>query len=289
MVNRNFCSRAYAQEPKPRMNNQTEKSSQRSESAETKSSKQFLFTYVGFQTLWVLTLSRSTLTHNREPQEVATIKVKDKAFKVHKALLVKDSEYFERALNGPFVEGQTQTVVLGDDVCPVQFGIYVDVLYRSYVIERYKFKTVQSNVYKHPLGGQILWLWRLSDRFLNKYLLKIAEESFSDYMKKYTVTAWETIYQNRVITEDRLRLVVKTLEFLYQQCIDYNLPQKDDLAGAAANMPLQLLAKYHDDLDVHFRTAVMKKLTKRFENPNLKRPIDLMEEDSPPNKRDRKS
>ncbi|KAI4720808.1 hypothetical protein E4T48_02922 [Aureobasidium sp. EXF-10727] len=51
-------------------------------------------------------------------------------FTVQKALLCNSSTYFEAALNGPFIEGQTQTINL-DDEDPTIFRTYVAWLYQG--------------------------------------------------------------------------------------------------------------------------------------------------------------
>lgn len=209
------------------------------------------------------------LKYNREHQEIATINVEGKAFKVHKALLVKDSDYFERALNGPFIEGQTQTIDLGADDLHEHFGIYVDVLYHSHFNEKYAFRPEREP--DSPMH-QILWLWRMSDRFLNKHLLKIAEDSFSWCIDKYTTLCWETYYESPSFTDDKLFESLRDLQDAERFCVRYNLPQEVAIVSAAANAPKQLLGKHHDELHAEFRTKVMKAVLKSVENPLLRRP-----------------
>lgn len=214
------------------------------------------------------------LKHHRLPQDVATIDVSGKLFKVHQALLVKDSDYFEKALNGPSLEGQTQTIDLGYDVSSAHFGVYVDVLYRSYVVKNYVYRAQDSDTRDVVTCRQALWLWRLADRFLNKRFAMIAEEAFSWSMDMYSVSQWEVNYELPEKTDDCLGGLVSSLEKLYEYCVRYSMPQQDQVVAAAANMPMQLLAKYHDGFQTGFRTKVMLKLMKRLENPNLKRPSE---------------
>lgn len=222
-----------------------------------------------------------------------------KAFTVHKVLLVKDSDYFEKALNGPFVEAQTRTINLGDDISSAQFGVYVDVLYRSYVDKGYKFRPGVLDLHKaafytepkQKVGprSQILWLWRLSDRFLNKRLLEIAEVSFKWFIRNFTVLKWEAMYTGRGHTDHQLLSRITSLQDAYQHCVEHDLPQMDEIVRCTANMPLQLFTKHYDDLDDDFRTVVMKQLMKRFENPNLKRPFEGDDEGTTPAKREKKT
>lgn len=252
-----------------------------------------LFMFVSHETFHFPT--GSLLTQSSAPQAVVKINVKGKAFIVQKALLVKDSRYFEVALNGPFAEAQTQTIDLGDDIRPIQFGIYVDVLYRSYVVSRYEFRpplldlnTAAFHTESTQAFGslsQVLWLWRLSDRFLNDRLVKIAEDAFNWCASWYTVSKWEEKYANRKFTDKRLFDQITTLERAYHHCVQYNLPQKDEIVQCAANMPLQLFTKHHHELGDDFRTAVTMRVMKRFENPELKRPSEGDDGGAPPAKR----
>lgn len=212
------------------------------------------------------------LKYNREPQEIATINVGGKAFKVYKALLVKDSDYFEKALDGPFAEGLTQTIDLGDDVSSVEFGIYVDVLHRSYATKQYVFRPARRLGVSPSRNRRILSLWKLSDRFLNKHLLKIAEESFSHYMNNFTTSAWAYQCQNPLTSDEFLHFIALDLHRLHDYCVQNNLPQANEVVSAVANMPAQLLGEYYDDFKASFRAKVMKTALKRFEQPELKRP-----------------
>lgn len=58
---------------------------------------------------------------------IVTITVKGgQNFQVYKEILTQDSKYFDRALNGQFAEGQSQSIEL-DDVEGRAFGFYIAV------------------------------------------------------------------------------------------------------------------------------------------------------------------
>lgn len=214
------------------------------------------------------------LTPYRTPLAVATIEVDGKSFKVHKELLVKDSAYFDKALNGPFLEGETQIIDLGTnaDITAEQLGIYVEVLYHSYFDPGYKYRAHTPKQRHVVTCRQALWLWRLADRFLNKRITRIAEEAFSWGMDAYSVSQWEIMYQDPDTTDADLKDLVCHLEDLYQHCGAFHLPQQDRFVVAAASMPMQLLAKYHDGFGAKFGKKVTLRLMRRLRNSSLKRP-----------------
>lgn len=210
------------------------------------------------------------LTYSSKPQEIATVNVEGKSFKVQKALLVKDSEYFEKALSGPFLEGQTQTINLDDDISAPAFGFYVDILFRSYFTPRFILHFHDRRFYGLL---RIARLWNLANRFLNQQLLNIAQESLdSSGVLHFTVTEWESFYRTSVDSDSALRARVHNLQTTFNYCVKHRLAIKEDIVGFSGNMPVQLFSKHHDELDVDFRSEVLKKLLKRLENPKLKRP-----------------
>lgn len=221
------------------------------------------------------------LTTSSRPQEIATIIVGKETFKVYKALLVKDSGYFDKALNGPFVEGQTQTINLGDGITSAEFGVYIDVLHRSYLNRDFQFRPECPTAHGASECLQSLRAWRIADRFLNKYLLDIFQESFTHYMDTYSVSSWEFRYKSFTFADGWHKDALEKLQALFQYCALHNLPQKDEVARCAAAAPMQLILKHHDDLDIAFRTEVMKKVAKRFENPLLKQSFMEVQGDPP--------
>lgn len=212
------------------------------------------------------------LTHNREPPEIATLNVEGKAFKVYKAILIKDSDYFERALNGSFAEAQTQTIAFEEGITSAELSIYLDVVHRSYFDEKYKFRHHFQRISQRTARSQSLWLWKLSDRFLNKRTLKIAEEAVEFYWQVFSIARWESRYKGTRRTDEELRRFVMHLQNCYKYCVEHSIPYQEDMVTSAANMPMQLLAKHQNELDVEYLKDILTKVAKRFENPTLKRP-----------------
>jgi hypothetical protein len=68
-------------------------------------------------------------------------------FPIPKALLCNSSTYFKAALNGNFIEGQTQTIEL-DDEDPAIFRTYVAWLYQ----DRSTLETSRSNSMIHKIS-----------------------------------------------------------------------------------------------------------------------------------------
>lgn len=124
----------------------------------------------------------------RIPLQIVTIRVKGKEFRVHKELLVKDSFYFHKALNGGFVEAETQEIDF-DDILPADFGWYIDLVYRSFFVPNFILR-------KEQVGGslstrQLLALWQLSDRFLNTKLVALVKESLQHRRESLLPLLWQ--------------------------------------------------------------------------------------------------
>lgn len=204
---------------------------------------------------------------HREPQEIVTINVENKSYKVYKAFLIKDSDYFRKTLCGAFVEGQTQTINFESDITAKQFGVYVDVLHNSHFVKNFKFRG--GNMEGCLCTKTILGLWKLSDRFLNPRLLSIATEAFEYRMSLYSVSTWKSMYRKNGDNnlDDRIRCLRKSF-FL---CKESDLPFQDRIVEAIANFPPQLYAKYHDELEPTLLTLVTQKFTSRLADPGLKR------------------
>lgn len=212
------------------------------------------------------------------------VKIRGESFKVHKAMLTKDSEYFDKALKGAFIEDQTQVTVLGDITRGAPFfGDYVDAIYRLY----YGGNLEICQKHMQPIRGLlfIVGLWALADYFLNERVRCIASVALDQYSSQWTVGAWETAYTSADYHDDKLKETVLMFQngFLYsRKC---NVPYMDTFAKIGARMPLQLYEKLYDDLNPDFRSAVMKKIFARFANPALKRPSEGIQTTDSPVKR----
>jgi hypothetical protein len=177
--------------------------------------------------------------------------VKGQLFNVSKELLVKDSAYFERALNGHFAESKAQSITL-DDILPEDFGFYVDIMYRHYFVKSFKLR-------KDETGGslstkQILTFWKLSDRFLNAELRRVAKESLDYRLSLYSEPHWMRLSERRAQSDLEAR--VARLQDAYHQCLDDSIPFADDIVQAAANVPGPVYAACVDIMDVEFMSRV---------------------------------
>lgn len=197
--------------------------------------------------------------------------------------MVKDSYYFDSALNGPFLEGETQTIDLKDDVDAKDFAFYVEVAYRSYFNEDFKLRDEHLGSRSKKKLRTVLRLWVLTDRFENRRLQAVATEGMEWVLENYNVRSWEYHYKLASTSHDWLVRRITSLQDRFNECLMRDIPFKDKLAEAAAAMPPQLFSELHDTLDPEFRSAVTKKFMKRFENPNLRRPP--VEDGIPPAKR----
>jgi len=194
-------------------------------------------------------------------------------FHAHKELLVKDSLYFQGALNGRFQEAITHEVAL-DDVHPTDFGFYLDILYRSFFSPDFVLRKEQT-------GGslstkQILAFWQLADRFLNATLAEMAKESLGHRLSLYSPQQWVKLYQKRTKAdiEDRVR----RLQDAYNQCLAGGIPFQDDIAQAAANCPPQVYRDNVHLMEPEFMAVVSEKMIMVHADPALckKRPVDEM-------------
>jgi hypothetical protein len=64
-----------------------------------------------------------------KPQAFVTILASGQEYIVHKQLITFYSPFFDRAFNGAFLEGQTQTMTLGEEIPVDIFGLFVHWLY----------------------------------------------------------------------------------------------------------------------------------------------------------------
>lgn len=104
-----------------------------------------------------------------EPQEIVNIhvaqnngdKTKLRTFPLYKSILCRQSPFFDAAFNGPFIEGQSQSMAL-EDVGEEEFGMFVHYVH---------FRTIKggdgtwSPAYTAPIKS-LIKLWILGERFL---------------------------------------------------------------------------------------------------------------------------
>ena len=195
----------------------------------------------------------------RQPLSIATIAINGTEFFVHTDLLCKHSDYFTRCLRGSFAEAETQRVEINDDdISADDFGLWVDLLYRSH------FQKPDTFVLrKEETGGtlstmQILTLWKLSDRFLHKPLAALVEESLQHRLSLYSVEQWRKLYRTRPASDIRSR--VSRLQDAYRYCCDQELPFVNDIVTACANCPAQVYADCVSLLEVDFMMLVSQRM-----------------------------
>ncbi|ERT01290.1 hypothetical protein HMPREF1624_02532 [Sporothrix schenckii ATCC 58251] len=195
----------------------------------------------------------------RMPLSIATIVVSGREFFIHANLLCKESDYFTRCLRGGFAEAETQRIEINDeDVSVEDFGLWVDLLYRSHFQKPETFL-----LRKEETGGtlstmQILTLWKLSDRFMNRTLAAMAEESLHHRLSLYSVEQWRKLYRTRPSSDIRSR--VSRLQDAYHYCCDQELPFVDDIVAACANCPAQVYADCASLFEVDFMMLVSQRM-----------------------------
>ncbi|KIH92752.1 hypothetical protein SPBR_02518 [Sporothrix brasiliensis 5110] len=195
----------------------------------------------------------------RMPLSIATIMVNGREFFIHANLLCKESDYFTRCLRGGFAEAETQRIEINDeDVSVEDFGLWVDLLYRSHFQKPEKFL-----LRKEETGGtlstmQILTLWKLSDRFMNRTLAAMAEESLHHRLSLYSVEQWRKLYRTRPSSDIKSR--VSRLQDAYHYCCDQELPFVNDIVAACANCPAQVYADCASLFEVDFMMLVSQRM-----------------------------
>lgn len=205
------------------------------------------------------------------PTPIVTISVMDGVkFYVHKTIMTENSEYFAKALNGPFLEGSTQSIDL-DDVLPGLFGRYVNTMYLAvlspltaeiapYNVESCKCHTSQlQNCLRH---------WQLADRFLDSKMMAIAEKSINFISGDHlSVDRWTEDYIQNDEHLERFWARFVNLQSAFYLCKEESIPFQEHMVTALANCPAQVFAEHVERLEEGFRTAV----TKAFALPHVDR------------------
>lgn len=205
------------------------------------------------------------------PSQMISVKVQGgETFCIHKDVLIEQSDYFAKALDGPFSEGQTDSIDL-DDIPASDFGLYVSVMYAS-ALNRADLALqdlwpldADDGLVRHgwPL---ILLLWQLGDRFLNQDVISIAEGELHAKVCVYSVRNWQKMYERR--SEATLKARMIRLQDAYRLCRDNGQPFERTFIEAASNAPPQVIAECVDDLeDDVFRSEVTKAFALRFADP----------------------
>lgn len=126
----------------------------------------------------------TNLKHCRKPQDIVKITLKEdgdteQVFQVYKELLCRQSPFFEAAFEGPFSEGETQSMTL-EDVGDNEFGIFLNWIH---------FKEIKGR-YGQPGFLDLLQVWILADRFLVPTLQNEAIDLLYDLARNQYLAHW---------------------------------------------------------------------------------------------------
>lgn len=202
-------------------------------------------------------------------------------FHLHKDVLIKDSAYFEKALNGLFTEARTQAIDL-DDIEAETFGLYVSVVYPTALSEQ---KVSLCNVWPQVQGStkyawlDLLRLWQLADRFLNIKVKEIAQEELDKRFSKLSVESWLRRYNQ--CGWPHIKAAVSDLNRAFKVCVDENLPFECDFIRGLSNCPPQVFAECAEELDSEFLSPVSRLFALRLASPMVtakKRQMDELRE-----------
>jgi hypothetical protein len=112
-----------------------------------------------------------------------------RTFTVHKNLLCRASDYFDGALNGPFLENSKNELVLADD-CPTAFEVLYHWLYTGFFYEQ----TFPTRAEKgHGSEDGIYWYWEL-------YWLEIyqfAECRLISHLQEHAINQFRPSYDSQ--------------------------------------------------------------------------------------------
>ncbi|KUI63282.1 hypothetical protein VP1G_10435 [Cytospora mali] len=213
--------------------------------------------------------------------QVVTLKAQDKTFYVHKEILTKNSPYFDKALNGPFTEGQTQSITF-DDIDPNSLAKYIRLLQQVAYVPDFKLRArgpSAARVYLYPMEA-LLKLWELGDRFLDETVLAIIEESLDAHWDVNSVKGWSQAYLE--FPRGCLRTHLSDLAMMYTLCKERSIPFEKEIVTVCANCPPQVFADIFLGLELEdeFRAEVTKEFALRHANQELakKRSPEALEE-----------
>lgn len=182
-------------------------------------------------------------------------------FYVHKTILTKNSAYFDRALNGAFLEGCTQSIDL-DDINADDFGRYVNILYQASFTQNVTLVDMNSRFLCSSILPKLLRIWELADRFLDQNIKAIAKTSIESRFELLSVRAWEDLHEQGPTASMSGRF--KRLQQVFDLCKQANIPYQDYVVTGLANCTPQVFAEHVEDLNGDFKKAVIKVFALRF-------------------------
>ena len=125
-----------------------------------------------------------------DPQPIATVDVhfgdETKSFPVHKNFLTHYSPFFKKALDGNFLEGQTQTVNL-HDTKPRAFGLFLGWIHTQKVENEHGLP---------PRNADLIHLWILADKLLIPALQNEAIQIMNSTNCSGVSSSFPTLYEN---------------------------------------------------------------------------------------------
>ncbi|ROW09023.1 hypothetical protein VMCG_02857 [Cytospora schulzeri] len=202
-----------------------------------------------------------------EPVSIVSITVKGgQTFHLHKDILTKDSAYFQRALDGPFIEGQTQSIDL-DDIEPKHFGLYASLVYPTSVVTG----TVRlSDVWTLRTMTKWFWtdllrLWQLADRFLNSKIKEIAKSALFERFEGLSARRWLSRYNNK--SWSYIKNFVSELNWAFRLCKEECLPFERNFVTGLSNCVPQVFAECLELLDDDFKTKATVTFALRHSDP----------------------
>lgn len=188
-------------------------------------------------------------------------------FYVHKTVLTQNSTYFDKALNGCFLEGTTKSINF-DDIDAETFGNYVNVLYQAVLTREFTLHDMKvssgSQTYYSSQLKYLLRFWQLADRFLDPKMKAVAENCIDLRLGHFSVSSWNEYYECSATKTKHLVNRFGNLQHAFSFCKLMNIPYQDQLVTALANCPPQVFAEHVEPLNEDFKTAVTKAFALRF-------------------------
>lgn len=201
------------------------------------------------------------------PGVLVSVKVKDGSpFRIPLEVLVEDSDYFARALLRPPKEGNRDSIDI--DISSKDFGIYVSVMYPATLCDteltlHQVWPTVHDKLSVHHPWPQILLLWQLGHRFVNRKVMSMADAALNSRFHDYSASKWQGMYESK--SEATLKARMLRLQNAFRLCQDKRLPFGPSFVTAASQAPPQVFAACVDELDDEvFKSKVTRAFALRF-------------------------
>lgn len=193
-------------------------------------------------------------------------------FVVHTKALRGNTGFFRSRLVRR-VPGEHRMPKVHIDLDSAEFGLYIDILYRTLFVRNFKLRDTDFGV-KRPLA-RITDFWNVAILMSSNKMVAMAEEAFNHGIRRYSPEQWLHWFHNN--TKSFIIEEIKHLQECYrnmtQMCL-YELVEKD-IIQACANMPPQVFAEFFPYINCDLCDLVVKRFALMQVRPDQAR-LDRM-------------